>query len=207
MPRVPTANLMKPLLPAAGLLVVSAPRALAAGMPQLDFANPLTKWQVIWGAVIFVLLYLLLSNSALPRVASVLEQRRSRIEGDLEAAREAKSEADRAVEMLRQERRAAAAEAQANLDRVIAEAREQAVVRTREMNARLETELAAAEAQIGAERQRAMASLRTIASDTAQLLVERVTGLPADRSLVETRVDGALAGDTSSGHAISGRAA
>ncbi len=206
MPRVPAANLIKPLLPAAGLLMVSAPRALAAGMPQLDFANPLTKWQVIWGAVIFVLLYLLLSNSALPRVASVLEQRRSRIEGDLEAAREAKSEADRAIEMLRQERRAAAAEAQANLDRVIAEAREQAVVRTREMNARLETQLAAAEAQIGAERQRAMASLRTIASDTAQLLVERVTGLPADRSLVETRVDGVLA-DAPSGHAISGRAA
>lgn len=207
MPRVRTSAVMRPVLAAACLLAASAPHAMAAGMPQLDFANPLTKWQVIWGAVIFILLYLMLSRSALPRVASVIELRRSRIEGDLEAAREAKSEADRAVEMLRQERRAAAAEAQANLDRVVAEAREQAVVRTREMNARLETELAAAEAQIGAERQRAMGSLRTIASDTAQLLVERVTGQPADRSLVETRVDAALSGRTPPDPAMSGRAA
>ena len=205
MPRIRTASPMKPLLPAACmaacLLVLSAPRAMAAGMPQLDFANPLTKWQVIWGAVIFILLYLMLSRSALPRVASVLEHRRGRIDGDLEAAREAKSEADRAVEMLRQERRDAAAKAQANLDRVIAEARAQALVRTREMNARLETELAAAEAQIGAERQRAMGSVRTIAADTAQLLVERVTGQPADRRLVESHVEGSLSGDAGPGHA------
>lgn len=183
------------------MLAASAPRALAAGMPQLDFANPLTKWQVIWGAVIFLLLYLVLSRSALPRVASVLEQRRSRIEHDLEAAQEAKSEADGAVETLRRERREAAAEAQANLDRVVAEAREEAVARTREMNARLEAELAAAEAQIGVERQRAMGSLRAVATDTAQLLVERVTGLPADRVLVEARVDGALSGNAAPGRA------
>ena len=197
---------VKALLLSVPLLALAASRASAAGMPQLEFANPLTKWQVVWGAVIFVLLYLMLSRSALPRVAVVLEQRRSRIEGDLEAAREAKSEADRAVAMLRQERRAAAAEAQANLDRVIAEAREQALLRTREMNARLETELAAAEAQIGAERQRAMGSVRLIASDTAQLLVERVTGQPADRGLVEARVDGALAADAPPG-ILSGRTA
>ena len=207
--RTRTAGPTTPLLPpacavaclAAGFLALSAPRAMAAGMPQLDFANPLTKWQVIWGALIFILLYLMLSRSALPGVASVLEQRRSRIDGDLEAAREAKSEADRAVEMLRQERRDAAAKAQANLDRVIAEARAQALVRNQEMNARLEAELAAAEAQIGAERERAMSSVRTIATDTAQLLVERVTGQPADRRLVESHVDGRLSDGAGSGRA------
>lgn len=187
------------LLPAAGMLVASGPRARAAGMPQLDFANPLTKWQVIWGALIFLLLYLLLSRSALPRVASVLEQRRLRIEGDLESARQVKSQADHAVEALRQERRQASAEAQANIDRVVNQARDEALQRTREMNTRLEAQLATAEAQIQAEQKRAMGSLRGIAADTAQLLVERVTGQPADRSLVENRVDGALSGRTLSG--------
>ena len=174
------------------LLAASAPGALGAGMPQLDFKNPLTVWQVVWGAVIFVLLYLALSRLALPRVAAVIEDRQGRIDGDLEAARQAKSDADRAVDELRRARREATAEAQANLDRVVAEAREQAARRTREMNARLEAELASAEAQIGAERQRAMGALRGIASETAQLLVERVTGQPVERSLVETRVDGVL---------------
>lgn len=185
-------RLLAALLPAGGLLLASGPHALAAGMPQLDFANPLTKWQVIWGALIFLLLYLLLSRSALPRVASVLEQRRQRIEGDLEAARKVKSEADHAIEALRQERRQASAEAQANIDRVVNQARDEALQRTREMNTRLEAQLAAAEAQIQAEQKRAMSSLRGIAADTAQLLVERVTGQPADRALVESRVDGAL---------------
>jgi F-type H+-transporting ATPase subunit b len=177
---------------AAMSLVLAASPALAAGMPQLDFRNPLTDWQVIWGAVIFVVLYLLLSRSALPRVASVLEQRRGRIDGDLEAARQTKSEADRAIEALRLERRRASAEAKANIDRVVNEARHEAAVRTREMNTRLEAELAEAEAGIASERQRAMGSLRQVASDTAQLLVERVTGRPADRALVENRVDGLL---------------
>ncbi len=180
------------MLLAAPLLAAAAPAAEASGMPQLDFANPLTKWQVIWGAVIFLLLYLLLSRSALPRVASVLEQRRERIDGDLETARRSKDEADQATDELRRARRQAAADAQANLDRVVAEAREAAAARSRETNARLDAELARAEAQIGAERQRAMASVREIASDTAQLLVQRVTGQTADRGLVESRVDGAL---------------
>ena len=37
-------------------------------MPQLDFANPLTTSQVVWGAIIFVVLYILLSRIALPKV-------------------------------------------------------------------------------------------------------------------------------------------
>ena len=184
---------IKAALLATPLLAAAAPGARASGMPQLDFANPLTKWQVIWGAVIFVLLYLMLSRSALPRVASVLEQRRERIDGDLETARRSKDEADHATDELRRARRQAAADAQANLDRVVAQAREEAAARSRESNARLDAELARAEARIDAERQRAMASLRDVASDTAQLLVQRVTGQAADRGLVETHVDGALA--------------
>ncbi len=187
------AERIRTVLLAAPLLAAAAPGARGSGMPQLDFANPLTKWQVIWGAVIFVLLYLLLSRSALPRVASVLEQRRERIDGDLETARRSKDEADHATDELRRARRQAAADAQANLDRVVAQAREEAAARSRESNARLDAELARAEAQIGAERQRAMASLREVASDTAQLLVQRVTGQAVDRGLVESHVDGALA--------------
>ena len=34
-------------------------------MPQLDFTTPLTTSQVVWGAIIFVVLYILLSPDAL----------------------------------------------------------------------------------------------------------------------------------------------
>src|SRR5437763_16775065 len=39
--------------------------------------------QLFWLALIFIALYLLMSRVALPRVGSILEQRRGRIEGDL----------------------------------------------------------------------------------------------------------------------------
>ena len=76
---------------------------------------------------------------------------------------------------------------------MVAEAREQAAARTREMNERLGAEIARAEQAVGVARQAALGSLRGIATDTAQLLVTRLTGADADRSLVETKVDAALA--------------
>ena len=175
-------------------LALTCRTASAAGMPQLQFGNPLTTGQVFWGAVIFLILYLLLSRSALPRVASVLAERRSRIEGDLDVAQAARHEADRAIDELRRARREAAAEAAGIVDKVVAEARDQAASRTREMNDRLEAEIARAEQAVGIARQAALGSLRGIATDTAQLLVARLTSADADRALVESKVDAALAG-------------
>ena len=69
----------------AALLLPPA-AARAEGMPQLDFANPLTTSQVVWGAIIFALLYVLLSRIGLPKVGAVLEERARHIAADLETA-------------------------------------------------------------------------------------------------------------------------
>ena len=66
-------------------------------MPQLDFSNPLIIAQIVWLLIIFGLLYFVLSNYALPRVESVLEERARRIASDLEAAQAMKAEADAAM--------------------------------------------------------------------------------------------------------------
>ena len=71
-------------------------------MPQLDFANPLTTSQVVWMAVIFGVLYYLLSAWALPQVASVLDDRAARIGADLDSARLAKLNADTAATELQE---------------------------------------------------------------------------------------------------------
>jgi len=80
----------------AALLLAPA-AAMAEGMPQLDFANPLTTSQVVWGAIIFALLYILLSRIALPKVGEVLDERARHIAADLETARASKSRADEAA--------------------------------------------------------------------------------------------------------------
>ena len=79
----------------AALLLPAAARA--EGMPQLDFANPLTTSQVVWGAIIFAVLYVLLARIGLPKVAEVIEQRARHIASDLETAQKSKAQADEAA--------------------------------------------------------------------------------------------------------------
>ncbi len=61
------------------------------------------------------------------------------------------------------------------------------------MNQRLQAEIDKAEQAVAAARDAAMASLRGVATDTAQFLVERLTGASADTALLASKVDAALA--------------
>jgi F-type H+-transporting ATPase subunit b len=182
------------LLAAFGSAAV-APVAMAAegGMPQFDFANPLTLSQVVWMGVIFVALYVLLGHWALPQVAEVLEARAAAIGRDLEAARVAKRESDAAVAALAQATQEARAAAQAEIARAHAAAKQQAVAEAAVLNARLDAELADAERQIEAARVAAMGALREVAADTAEVLVIRLIGrAPATDGLAHA-LDAALA--------------
>lgn len=175
------------------LLVMAAPGAYAAGMPQLDFHNPLVTGQVIWGAVIFLGFYLVLSQVMLPRVGRVLEDRSKRISGDLDVARSAKQDADKAVAELQQARKDAMAEAQANLQKTLDAEQQAADQKLAEINARLSAEIADAEKRIAAEKAQAFGTLKEIAADTTQALVSRLTGVTPDAQLVAQKVDGAIA--------------
>ncbi|AQS84667.1 MAG: hypothetical protein ABF876_16115 [Acetobacter aceti] len=170
------------------LLMAAAPGAHAAGMPQLDFRNPLLVGQVIWGAGIFLFFYLALRGWALPKVDTVLASRSQRINGDLDQARAAKVDADNAVRELNETKKAAAAEAQAHLDAVLDDERKQAAIRLADLGAKLEAEIASAEKAVAEERSKALASLKPIASDVAEALVQKLTGIKPDRLKIESAV-------------------
>src|SRR6185295_16898096 len=53
--------------------------------------------QIVWLALTFVLLYVLMSRIALPRVASIFEDRKQRIDGDLGEAQRLKDQSDAAA--------------------------------------------------------------------------------------------------------------
>jgi F-type H+-transporting ATPase subunit b len=168
------------LLPAA---------AMAEGMPQLDFKTPLTVSQVVWGAIIFVVLYLMLSRSGLPLVASVLDERAAHIGRDLEGARSAKASADAGAEEARRAVAQARSEAQTAVSAALDEAKQSAAAQSEALNARLEARLQEAETQIAQARASAMGALRQVATETTASVVTRLTGTPPDQA----RLDGAVA--------------
>ena len=182
-------TLLPGVLHAQGAAAATEPK----GMPQFDFGNPLLISQIVWGAVIFALFYVLAARWALPQMAVVIERRQELIAADLETARHAKGEADAALRELTDARRASHAEAQRAIDAATAQAKAEAAEATAAMNARLDAQLAEAEGRIAAARGQAMGALREVATETAQLVVSRLISRPADAGRVQSAVDAVLA--------------
>jgi len=187
---MPTFRRIAPLVLAGGLLSTSA---MAAGMPQLDFANPLTLSQVVWGVIIFIVLYILLSRFALPKVAGVLEARASHIARDLEAARASKEKADTGMAEATQAIAKARSDAQAAVNAALEEAKANAAAQAETQNAQLDARLKAAEARIGQARTQAMSALRQVASETATEVVARLTGSSPDQARVSNTIGAVMA--------------
>ena len=88
-------------------------------MPQLnvhDFAP-----QLVWLAITFVVLYLIMSKLAIPAISDTLEKRQAKIQGDLDAAEKA-SEQTRALVAAYEKRLADAREEARRLQREQVEA-------------------------------------------------------------------------------------
>src|SRR4051812_49125203 len=174
--------------------VIAAPMAaMADGLPQLDFANKLTTYQVIWGAVIFAILYILASRSALPKVESVLEERAKRIAGDLDSAKDAKARAEVGTKAAADATAKARSEAQAAINAALETSKQAAATQAAALNDRLDKQLKEAEGQIAAARNAALAALPGVATDTATALITRLTGVAPDPARLSGAIDTAMA--------------
>jgi F-type H+-transporting ATPase subunit b len=181
-------------LAAIVLLTLAPAAAMAEGtMPQMDFKNPLTLDQLVWMAVILVVLYLLLSRWGLPEIGKVLENRAAMIDRDLTAARSAKAAADLAVTELNATMKQARSAAQAQIAAAVEQAKAEAALNAAALNAKLDEKLAQSEAQIAAARAQAMAAIKPVAEQAAQIILVRLTGAAPENGQLGQRVDDALA--------------
>ncbi|GAA6157704.1 F0F1 ATP synthase subunit B [Pyruvatibacter sp.] len=164
--------------------------AQSGGMPQLDFSTYAP--QLIWLAITFGVLYLLMSRVALPRVAQALEARRDRIANDLDQAAQLKSETDAAIEGYE----TALADARAKAHQIASETRDDLGKETDALRDKLEAELdqklAAAEERITATKTEAMGNVRGIAADVAQAVVAQLGVSGVDAAKVAQAVDAEL---------------
>ena len=164
----------------------------AVGMPQLDF----TTWpnQIFWLLVTLVVIYLLLTRIALPRIGSVLADRKGAIANDLAAAEELKQKALKAEKAYED----ALAHARVDAARIVAEARaaiqKDLDAALAEADTRIAAKSAESEARIAEIHDGALAAVTEVARDTAQAIVAALGGT-ADHGAVTAAVDARLKGD------------
>jgi F-type H+-transporting ATPase subunit b len=148
--------------------------------------------QLFWLVIAFVLLYVLMSKLALPRVGSIIEARRARIDGDLAAANELKTSADAAMaayeKSLAEARNRAQTIGNETRDRLNAEAEKSRKALDEQLNAKL----AEAEKTIAATKASAMSNVRSIATDAAGAIVTRLTGTAPADAAVASAIDSVL---------------
>ncbi len=145
------------------------------GFPPFDsttFAS-----QLFWLALAFIALYLLMSRIALPRIGSILDSRRQRIEGDLAEAQRFKDASDAAIAAHEKALAEARGRAQALANETRAKAAAAAEARRKELDAKLQARIAEAEKVIAGTRSAAMENVRSIAAEPARAIVERLTGV------------------------------
>ena len=158
--------------------------------PFPPFAGETFVSQLIWLAITFVALYVIMSRVALPRVNSILEARRQRIADDLVEADRLKRETEAAIAAYEKK----LAEARANAQAIATKARNELMARAEERRKvteeQLHKRLDEAEKTIAATKNAAMANVRTIAVEAAAAIVERLIGLaPSEKAVREAVAD------------------
>lgn len=164
----------------------------AIGMPQLCF-----DWypnQIFWLVVTLVIVYLLMSRIALPRIASVIAERHGAIQGDLDQAEMLKAKAVEAEDAYKK----ALAEARAEANAIVAETRAEIArdleAATAKADAQIAEKSAESEKAIRDIRDNAMAAVKEVATDTAEAIVAKVMPGSADAKAVKSAVDARLKG-------------
>ena len=175
----------------AGVLA-GAGNAQAQSLPQLDF----TKYppQLIWLAIAFIALYLLMSRGALPKIGSVLEERREKIESNLNRADALKTEAQVAEQAYETALTQARAEATAAVKGVRDAAAAEAASRQAELSERLNASIREAETNIANAKQKAIAEIRDTAADAVRAATKKLAGESLDDDAVTAAVAKAMEG-------------
>ena len=162
-----------------------------SSMPQLDFST--FGNQIFWLAVTLVVIYLILSRVALPRIAAVLAERQGTITNDIAAAEDLKAKAVEAENIYNK----ALADARAEAQRIAAETRAEIQAGLDEAIAQADVDIAAKAAEsekaIAEIKAGALDSISTVANDTAAEVVAALGG-KADAKAIAAAVSNRMKG-------------
>lgn len=156
------------------------------GLPQLD----VTTWpsQIFWLIVLFAIGYVIMSRIVTPRIGTVLEERRKRLDDDLAKARESSEDAAKIRAGYEETLETARAEAAAYAKDAAVKATQSAEAANAKLSKKLATKAQAAEAKLAKARSEAMESLNAVAVDAAITATQHLTGIKATKAQAEKTV-------------------
>ncbi|WP_426595879.1 F0F1 ATP synthase subunit B [Cellulomonas sp. McL0617] len=169
--------------------LVAATTSLAAATDTADL-NPLLPepYDILWSAVIVLIIAVVFLKYVLPRFQSVLDERTEKIEGGLEHAEVAQAEAA----ALRAEYEQQLADARTEAARIKEAARVEGGAISAEIKAKATADAArtveTAQRQIEAERQQASVSLRADVGALATELASKIVGESLEDTARQSRV-------------------
>jgi F-type H+-transporting ATPase subunit b len=148
---------------------------------------------MVWTIVVFVISILILRRFVFPRIGEALDKRAKTIEGDIDAAAELRTEADKVLDEYRERLK----EARAQSDEIVQRARQTAEAHeheAREQGRELVAEAAQrAQREIETATKRALDDLRKEVADLTVMATERVTRKTLDDADQRRLVEEALA--------------
>ena len=181
-------------------MLATALSVLAEGGGEKEVINPVLPEtpQLVWGAIFFFALLILMYAVCLPPIRKAMRQRDERVRGARGAAERPRQEG----EQLRRDYDATLAEARAEAARIVDEARAEAEARRVELLRAAEDDVAAQRAEalasLDAERARALEGLvpqlSELAVGAASKVVQRPLDVAGNRSGVESHVSASNGG-------------
>ena len=159
----------------AGVAMPMSAKAAGAGLPQLDIST----WpsQLFWLVVLFTAGYILMAKVVTPRIGTVLEERRAKLDDDLGKARTASENASRIRAEYEADLDAARSAAAETAKQAAAEAAKQAEAGDAKIAKKMAEKVAKAEAKLAAARSDAIANLNNVAAEAALAAVAQLADI------------------------------
>ncbi len=163
-----------------------------SGMPQLDFST--FPNQIFWLVVALIIIYLIVSRMALPRIGSVIEDRHNAIANDIEQAADFKRKAEEAEQAYNTALAEARSEAMRIAGEAKAEIQKEVDVELAKADAEISAKAAESEVRIGEIRDSAIKSIEEVANDVAGDIVSAIVPSASDAKALKAAIAARLKG-------------
>lgn len=159
----------------------------SGGLPQLDFST--YSPQIFWMAVIFAILFLVMSKKVLPDIGGVVNGRDTMIRSNLDEAEALKKQAEAIQAAYEKSLEQSRAEAMKAVQDVEAAAKKKMADQIEALRKKADVETKAAEERVLKQKDKSMGDMAQVAAEVASVAAEKITGIGTDMQKARAIVD------------------